>query len=69
MDQLSSFFDMGGYAGFVWPSYVAVFAVLAVLLGISLRGLRAAEAELERLEGEQPRGARRARPTDGADQP
>ena len=43
MEQLGKFLDMGGYAGFVWPSYVAVFALLAVLLWLSLRGLRGAE--------------------------
>jgi heme exporter protein D len=73
MDAISKFLDMGGYAGFVWPSYVVVFAVLAVLLWLSLRGLRAAESELQRLEGDTPRTRRAAAPEtpqdDGATQP
>ena len=69
MTKISEFLDMGGYAGFVWPSYGAVIGVLAVLLWLSLRGLKAAERELAQLEGEAPR-ARRASPTnDGAAQP
>ena len=54
MEQLGKFLDMGGYAGFVWPSYVAVFAILAVLLWLSLRGLRGAERELTQLEQNNP---------------
>jgi heme exporter protein D len=63
MTKISEFLDMGGYAGFIWPSYGAVIAVLAVLLWLSLRGLKAAERELAQLEGDAPR-ARRAPPTD-----
>ena len=59
MEQLGKFLDMGGYAGFVWPSYVAVFAILAVLLWLSLRGLRGAERELSQLEQNNPRAHRR----------
>ena len=32
MKALADFFDMGGYAAYVWPSYVLTFAV--VLLNI-----------------------------------
>lgn len=42
---------MGGYAGYVWPSYLFAAVVLGVLLAVSLRGLRAAESELADLEG------------------
>jgi heme exporter protein D len=64
MKDIGTFLDMGGYAGFVWPSYAVVIGVLAVLLWVSLRGLKAAESELARLEGDAPR-ARRAAPADG----
>jgi len=30
MKALSDFFDMGGYAGYVWPSYVLTFAVVVL---------------------------------------
>ena len=42
---------MGGHAAFIWPSYAVVFAVLIVLLVVSIRGLRNAEADLAALEG------------------
>ena len=66
MTKISEFLDMGGYAGFVWPSYGAVIVVLAGLLWLSLRGLKAAESELARLEGGAPRPRRGAAPKDGA---
>lgn len=69
MDTISTFFDMGGYAGFIWPSYAVVLGVLAALLWVSLRGLKSAEAELDRLESVNPRNGRRIAPDDGASQP
>jgi heme exporter protein D len=30
MKELSDFFNMGGYAGYVWPSYVLTFAVVVL---------------------------------------
>ena len=51
MDSLSSFLNMGGYAGFVWPSFVISVLVLVVLLVASLRSLRAREATLAQLQG------------------
>ena len=41
MDILSSYFAMGGYAGYVWPAYVLAAAVIAGLLLVSLRELKA----------------------------
>jgi heme exporter protein D len=49
MDALSSFLNMGGYAGFIWPAYAIAAAVLAGLLVISRRALRDAERTLDRL--------------------
>lgn len=51
MERMREFLEMGGYAGFVWPSYLAAALLLGVLLAISLRGLRRAEAELAEVEG------------------
>ena len=51
MDSLSSFLDMGGYAGFVWPSFGITVLVLVVLLVTSVRSLRAREATLAQLQG------------------
>jgi heme exporter protein D len=51
MNSLSSFLDMGGYAGFVWSSYGITAVVLVVLLVASLRSLSAREAALAELQG------------------
>ncbi len=49
MDALTSFFYMDGYAGFIWPAYAIVTAVLLGLWVISRRSLRDAERTLEKL--------------------
>jgi heme exporter protein D len=51
---------MGGYAAYIWPAYGVAAIVLIGLLLVSLRGLRAREAELTRLEAA---GVRRRRGT------
>ena len=50
MESLSEYLAMGGYAGFVWPAYLIVAAVLAGLLIASRRSLKSAEAALRALE-------------------
>ena len=55
MDALSSFFNMGGYAGFIWPAYAIVTAVLAGLWVISRRSLRDAERTLDTLSPPEDR--------------
>ena len=52
MDSLSSFLEMGGYAVFIWPSYLITALVLTVLFVTTLRFLRANEAELKDLQGQ-----------------
>jgi heme exporter protein D len=51
---MSAFFDMGGYAAFVWPSYGLAAVVLAVLAWTSWRARAAAAAELAALESDTP---------------
>lgn len=49
VDKLMTFFDMGGYAVWVWTAYgVSIFS-LAAMLVVSLRSLRAREREFETL--------------------
>ena len=55
MQSITTFFAMGGYAGFVWPAYAAAALGLAGLLSASRRTLRARERELAALEAAMPR--------------
>jgi heme exporter protein D len=54
MESLSAFLDMGGYAGFVWPSYALTAIVMVGLVVVSLRSLRARERQLAELEAARP---------------
>jgi heme exporter protein D len=45
-----SFWEMGGYAVYVWPAFGAAAVILIGLLLISLRTLKAREATLRTLE-------------------
>ncbi|MDP6473905.1 MAG: heme exporter protein CcmD [Alphaproteobacteria bacterium] len=45
-----SFFEMGGYAAYIWPAFGVGALVLIGLLVISLRRLKSREAALLRLE-------------------
>jgi heme exporter protein D len=54
-----SFFEMGGYAAYIWPAFGVGAVVLIALLAISLRGLKSREQELRQLEAAS--GGRRGR--------
>ncbi len=43
---MNDYFNMGGYAAFVWPAFALSFGVLATLLVASLKSLRASEQAL-----------------------
>jgi len=47
---MGGFFEMGGYAAFVWPSFAVTTVVMIAIWVISRRNLRRAEAELKALE-------------------
>ena len=66
MDPFAAFLSMGGYAQYVWPCFGLTFGVLAGLLWLSRRGLKAAEAELAALQAAT--GAGRTSGMDGADE-
>ena len=55
MDTLTYYFYMGGYAGFIWPAYAIVTAVLVGLWMISRRSLRDAERTLDTLSPPEDR--------------
>lgn len=71
MNSWHEFLEMGGYAGFVWPSYIAVALVLIVLMYLSIRSLKAAEADLQSLEAsdQHPNTLSDQHPSGGAPQP
>lgn len=58
---MTDFFAMGGYAGYVWGSYLLTAVVLATLFIGAQRGLRRRQRELEALRAIAPhrRGRRR----------
>lgn len=55
MQNMSEFFSMGGYGGFVWSAYGVAALLLIGLAVISLRNLRARQAEVSVLEAASPR--------------
>ncbi len=63
---MAEFFDMGGYAAFVWPSYAVGALVLVGLLVATRRTLKAREATLKALEGGRPSRRRRRDAETGA---
>jgi heme exporter protein D len=52
---MSDYFNMGGYAAFVWPAFALSFGVLGALLFASLKNLRASEKALDDIGAASPR--------------
>jgi heme exporter protein D len=48
---MSTYFAMGGYAAFIWPSYGLAVALLAVVFVLASRRLQAATRALDDSEG------------------
>ena len=55
MQSISDYFAMGENAGFVWSAYGVAALVLIGLLVVSLKELRARQAEVAALEAASPR--------------
>jgi heme exporter protein D len=55
MEAMILYFQMDGYAGFVWPAYGVTALVMGGLLLSSWRGLKACERELNDLQALSPR--------------
>jgi heme exporter protein D len=51
---MSTFFDMGGDAAFVWPAYAVALLMLLAFAALSWRRLRAAERALDRIAQSDP---------------
>jgi heme exporter protein D len=60
MEKVTAFFQMGGYAAFVWPSLGLTVAVMAGLLIAALRQLRQRQRRLAELEAAGAQRRRRA---------
>lgn len=59
METLSSFFEMGGYGGYIWPAYgLTAFALVAVWI-VSRNALKSDEATLKLLQEQNPRRRRK----------
>ena len=57
---MSEFLTMGGYAAFVWPSYLITAIVMLGLLVVSIRTWRDSKSTLEKLQDGR-RGRRRSK--------
>ena len=53
MDEMEQFFAMGGYAGYVWPAFVVVLVVMALLWFSSVRSWRQSEDTLTALRNDR----------------
>ena len=58
MDSITEFFAMGGYAVYIWPSYLLAATILGILLILSVRDLRRQETTLETLREQRRDEAR-----------
>ena len=47
---MAEFFDMGGYAAYVWPSFAISAAVLIAIAVQSYKALKSAEKELQMMQ-------------------
>lgn len=61
-ESFDAFWNMGGFAGFVWPSYAICFGSLGLLAGLSIAANRRRRAELEQLESHRARRSSRTEP-------
>ncbi len=49
MEKLMQFMEMGGYAGYIWPAFGIVLAVMAFMWIAGMRGWRKSEQVLASL--------------------
>jgi heme exporter protein D len=53
VNDLQTYFAMDGYAGFIWPSYLAAAIILGALTIASVFRLRRLRRDLAQLESER----------------
>ena len=64
---MAEFFDMGGYAAYVWSAYAFATVALGGLVVESMRRSRSAKRTLQALEAQRPRRRRRRKSADVTD--
>lgn len=67
MDKVTAFFQMGGYAAFVWPALGLTVVIMGGLLIWTLHQLRARQRRLAELEAAGAQRRRRAASPAAAD--
>ena len=60
MEQLETFFAMGGYGAFVWPAFAVTALVMAWLLFATVARLRGLERKLSEAQLTPPGDAEKA---------
>jgi len=50
---VGEFFEMGGYAAFVWPAYGLSAGVLVLIAWLSIKDLKQTQSTFDKLSGEQ----------------
>ena len=58
--MMGGYLHMGGYAAFVWPSFLVTAVVMIGLLVVTVGKFRRTEATLEALEGRKDNAAEKA---------
>lgn len=53
---MAEFFEMGGYAAFIWPAYAVALLLMVGLLVLSLRSMREREALVQTLRSSRRAG-------------
>jgi heme exporter protein CcmD len=48
--QTPSFLEMGGYASYVWPSFIITFIMISCMVVLSVRSLKRAQKNLAELQ-------------------
>ncbi len=66
---MDGFFEMGGYAIYVWSSYGITALVLAALAFLSLRANASAKAEVERIRPKRTKRSKREHPAPATELP
>lgn len=64
---MSEILNLGGYGGFIWSAWGIALVVLAALVVVSLKSMRARERALAEMEAQAPRRRRGAAADNPAD--